>query len=57
MDINSSLLYGGFFLVIYHIMVYCLCSEIAEVCAFLASDRSSFVTGACVEATGEWWLK
>lgn len=26
--------------------------EVAEVCAFLASDRSSYVTGACLEVTG-----
>lgn len=26
--------------------------EIAEVCAFLASPRSSYMTGAVVEATG-----
>ena len=26
--------------------------EVAEVIAFLASDRSSFVNGACIEVTG-----
>eukprot|EP00731_Ephydatia_muelleri_P023751 Em0016g22a len=27
--------------------------EVAEVCLFLASEKSSFVTGACIEVTGE----
>lgn len=28
-------------------------AEVAEVCCFLASDKSSYMTGALVEVTGE----
>ena len=27
-------------------------AEVGELCAFLASDKSSYITGACIEITG-----
>ncbi len=28
------------------------CAEVGELCAFLASEKSSYITGACIEITG-----
>ncbi len=32
-------------------------SEVAEVAAFLASDRASFVSGVCIPVDGGWGAK
>ena len=29
-------------------------AEVGELCAFLASDKSSYITGACIEITGKF---
>ena len=37
-----------------HSMInHCSYAEVGELCAFLASDKSSYITGACIEVTGE----
>ena len=32
-------------------------AEVGELCAFLASEKSSYITGACIEITGLCKLK
>ena len=32
-------------------------TEVGELCAFLASEKSSYITGACIEITGLCKLK
>ena len=35
-----------------HIPYTLFSAEVGELCAFLASDKSSYITGACIEISG-----
>ena len=35
-------------------VLLCCVVEIADACLFLASDKSKYITGACIEVTGQF---